>query len=69
MEDKDAIIKQLTEDNKKLREYIKLLEEKNARLQKNSSNSSKPPSSDIVKPLKVIQRLGKNVNEAANMVT
>jgi len=59
MEDKDAIIKQLTEENKKLREYIKLLEEKIARLQKNSGNSSKPPSSDIVKPLKVIRRLGK----------
>jgi len=59
MEDKDAIIKQLTEENKKLQEYIKLLEEKIARLQKNSGNSSKPPSSDIVKPLKVIRRLGK----------
>ncbi|MFZ2148250.1 MAG: IS66 family transposase [Sedimentisphaerales bacterium] len=59
MEDKDAIIKQLIEENKKLREYIKLLEEKIARLQKNSGNSSKPPSSDIVKPLKVIRRLGK----------
>jgi transposase len=59
MEDKDAIIKQLVEENKKLREYIKLLEEKIARLQKNSGNSSKPPSSDIVKPLKVIRRLGK----------
>lgn len=59
MEDKDAIIKRLTEENKKFREYIKLLEEKIARLQKNSGNSSKPPSSDIVKPLKVIRRLGK----------
>ena len=59
MQDKDAIIKRLTEENKKLREYIKLLEEKIARLQKNSGNSSKPPSSDIVKPLKVIRRLGK----------
>ena len=59
MQDKDAIIKRLTEENKKLREYIKLLEEKIARLQKNSGNSSKPPSSDIVKPLKVIRRRGK----------
>jgi transposase len=59
MQDKDAIIKRLTEENKKLREYIKLLEEKIARLQKNSANSSKPPSSDIVKPHKVIRRLGK----------
>ncbi len=50
MQDKDAIIKQLAEENKQLREHIKLLEEKIARLEKNSSNSSKPPSSDIVNP-------------------
>ena len=50
MQDKDAIIKQLTQENKQLREHIKLLEEKIARLEKNSSNSSKPPSSDIVNP-------------------
>ena len=31
---------------------IEALEEENARLKKNSSNSSKPPSSDIVKPPK-----------------
>ena len=57
MQDKDAIIKQLIEENKKLREYIKLLEEKIARLQKNSNNSSKPPSSDIVKPRKVLRKI------------
>ena len=39
-----------TEENKQLREHIQLLEEKIARLQKNSSNSSKPPSSDIINP-------------------
>jgi hypothetical protein len=50
MQDKDAIIKQLAEENKQLREYIILLQEKIARLEKNSSNSSKPPSSDIVNP-------------------
>jgi len=33
-----------------LLEEIKLLKEKVSRLEKNSSNSSKPPSSDIVKP-------------------
>lgn len=50
MEDKDAVIKQLAEENKQLREYIILLEEKIARLEKSSSNSSKPPSSDIIDP-------------------
>lgn len=50
MQDKDTIIKQLAEENKQLREHIKLLEDKIARLEKNSSNSSKPPSSDIINP-------------------
>jgi len=50
MQDKDAIIRQLTDENKQLKEYIKLLEEKIARLERNSSNSSKPPSSDIINP-------------------
>ena len=36
-----------------LLEKIAALEQKIARLEKNSSNSSKPPSSDIVKPPKV----------------
>jgi len=57
MQDKDAIIKQLTEENKQQREYIKLLEEKIAQLEKNSGNSSRPPSSDIIKPIKVVRRL------------
>jgi transposase len=57
MQNKDAIIKQLTEENKQLREYIKLLEEKIARVQKDSSNSSKPPSSDIVKPKRTIVKV------------
>lgn len=64
MQNKGAIIEKLVEENKLLREHIKLLEEKIrsmemyitkleekiARLEKNSNNSSKPPSSDIVKP-------------------
>ena len=50
MQDKDAVIKQLVEENKQLREYIILLKEEIARLKKNSSNSSKPPSSDIINP-------------------
>jgi len=71
MQYKDAIIKKLIEENKLLKERVKLLEEQNrlmnkyitkleekiARLEKNSSNSSKPPSSDIVKPTKVIRKL------------
>jgi len=40
----------LTEESKQLREHIKLLEEKISRLKRNSSNSSKPPSSDIINP-------------------
>ena len=40
----------LTEENKQLRKCIQLLEDKIARLEKNSSNSSKPPSSDIINP-------------------
>lgn len=35
-----------------LQDRIAVLEQENARLKKNSSNSSKPPSSDIVKPPK-----------------
>ena len=49
MTDKDAIIAQLLEEIKMLRAEIAMLKEKVARLEKNSSNSSKPPSSDIVK--------------------
>ena len=66
MENKDAIIKQLLEENKLLRKYIKSLEEKIqrleekiARLEKNSGNSSKPPSSDIVKPKKTVVKVGR----------
>ena len=45
-----AIIKLLLEENHVLRERVRLLEEEVARLKKNSSTSSKPPSSDITKP-------------------
>ena len=63
---KDAIIEKLTKQVASLLERIRQLEQENvmlkeriAQLEKNSGNSSKPPSSDIVKPLKAIQRLGK----------
>jgi transposase len=62
--DKDAIIEKLTKQVALLLERIKQLEQENtmlkeriAQLQKNSSNSSKPPSSDIVKPTKIVPKL------------
>lgn len=50
MDDKDVIIGQLRDENRLLREQIQQLKEQIDRLKKNSGNSSKPPSSDIVKP-------------------
>ena len=57
MIDKDVIIAQLLQQNEQLSQQIQLLTEENqklreriARLEKNSSNSSKPPSSDIITP-------------------
>jgi transposase len=52
MTDKDDIIAQLLEEVRMLRAEVATLKEEVARLKKNSSNSSKPPSSDIVKPPK-----------------
>ena len=59
MDAKDAIIAAQQEQIARLLERIRQLEAEIARLKKNSSNSSKPPSSDIVKPLKILGRLGK----------
>ena len=56
MDAKDLLIERLTAENKSLKKIIKALEEKIARLEKNSNNSSKPPSSDIVKPMKTTQK-------------
>jgi transposase len=57
MINKDIIIERLieqnqllTEQNMELQRKVQQLEEKIARLERNSSNSSKPPSSDIVNP-------------------
>jgi len=57
MVDKDVIIAQLLRQNEHQADQIRLLTEENqklreriARLEKNSSNSSKPPSSDIINP-------------------
>ena len=59
MANKDVIIARLQDENRLLREHVqhlqeemKALREEIARLKKNSGNSSKPPSSDIVKPPK-----------------
>jgi len=52
MDAKDRQIEQLIAENKSLKETIKALKETIARLEKTSRNSSKPPSSDIVKPPK-----------------
>lgn len=50
MDAKDLEIQRLKQENAALKALIKKLEERIAQLEKNSSNSSKPPSSDIVKP-------------------
>ena len=57
MDVKGRLIEKQAEEIKMLKEHIKVLEQKKqllkekiARLEKNSSNSSKPPSSDIVNP-------------------
>lgn len=61
---KDAIIEKLTKQVASLLERIRQLEQENvmlkekiARLEKNSGNSSKPPSSDIVKPKKTVVKV------------
>jgi transposase len=57
MVDKDVIIARLLRQNEQLTHQVQLfteqvqqLQKKIARLEKNSSNSSKPPSSDIISP-------------------
>ena len=56
MDDKDLLIIQLTTEIRTLHETIKQLQDRIARLEKNSDNSSKPPSSDIVKPKRKVKK-------------
>jgi len=67
--DKDSIIERLTKQVAMLLERVRQLEQENkmlkeriAQLEKNSSNSSKPPSSDIVKPLKILRQSAQKHN-------
>ena len=57
MENKDAIIEKLTKQVESLLARIKQLEDKIAQLEKNSNNSSKPPSSDIVAPKRSVLKV------------
>jgi transposase len=52
MDEKDKIITELRQRIETLLKRIAQLEDEVARLKKDSRNSSKPPSSDIVKPNK-----------------
>ncbi len=52
MDDKDVIIAEQQKVIARQAALIRQLQDELARMKKNSSNSSKPPSSDIVKPLK-----------------
>jgi transposase len=53
-----AEIQKLRDENQRLRDEIQRLQEEITRLKKDSGTSSKPPSSDVVKPIRVLRRLG-----------
>ena len=57
--DKDTIIEKQAAEIRVLKETIAQLQEQIARLKKDSHNSSKPPSSDIVKPEKSVIKIGR----------
>jgi transposase len=59
MDEKDQIIAELKQQIEMLLKRIQQLEEEVARLRKDSHNSSKPPSSDIVKPQKSVVKVGR----------
>ena len=63
MDEKDKIIAELTKRNEELTKLIEELLLRIAKLEKNSRNSSKPPSSDIVKPQKPQLPNGENRKE------
>ena len=52
MDDKEALITELRQTIERLQQRVLELELALARAQKDSSNSSKPPSGDLVKPPK-----------------
>ncbi|MDR0709110.1 MAG: DUF6444 domain-containing protein [Spirochaetaceae bacterium] len=54
------VIEEQQKEIEALKRLVKELNEKIARLEKNSTNSSKPPSSDITKPPKKDQTLSGN---------
>jgi transposase len=59
MQNKDDIIAKLNEKVETLINRIQQLEEEIARLKKDSDNSSKPPSSDIVKPKRTVRKVAR----------
>jgi len=59
MDAKDLIIEKQAAEIQTLKEVITRLEEKITQLEKNSNNSSKPPSSDIVKPNKILRKVSR----------
>ena len=59
MDEKDKIIAELKQQIETLLKQIEQLQEEVARLKKDSHNSSKPPSSDIVKPRKTSRKVSR----------
>jgi transposase len=59
MDAKDQLIQEQADEIKDLREIIVQLKDEVARLKKDSSNSSKPPSSDMVKPKKTTKNISR----------
>ena len=59
MDAKDLLIDKQAGEIRTLKDTIKRLEERIAQLEKDSGNSSKPPSSDIVKPKKTVRKVSR----------